>query len=175
MKKYGVPYYCKIDIEGYDAIAASTLQNTTYRPDFISVETECIGQDEKITEVESLKTLDTLKDLGYSKFKLVDQETLEVLSTKPFYNIDSGPDTLKKKIAKLMFNPEKKVNNIEQLKKEHNFNFAIYASGPFGDDLKGEWVDYPTAKRMLLMHRNDFFKNEKANNYSFWCDWHAKM
>ena len=178
MRKYGVPYYCKIDVEGYDAIAASTLLKTDYRPEFISVETECTGQDEILTDEQALKTLDTLRELGYKEFKLVDQNSLEVLSLKPFYNVHGPerPHTFIQKMSNRFFRkPEKNISNIEQLNRDHNFKFHLYATGPFGNELNGNWFGYQEAKQMLLMHRKDFFKNKAAKKYSFWCDWHAKM
>jgi FkbM family methyltransferase len=48
MHQFGIPYYCKIDIEGLDALAVNTLNNLEHKPTFISVETECLGADELI-------------------------------------------------------------------------------------------------------------------------------
>lgn len=76
--EYGTPFYCKIDIEGNDIIALQTMEKVSEKPLYISVETECIGEDEDIAGHE-LDTLNALYQLGYRKFKLVDQRTLTVL------------------------------------------------------------------------------------------------
>lgn len=59
--KYGTPYYCKIDIEGYDAKVLRTLQNSKSLPKFVSVE----------ATVGSFSSI--LEPLGYRNFKLVNQ------------------------------------------------------------------------------------------------------
>ena len=46
--EYGTPFYCKIDIEGNDIIALQTVEKVSEKPLYISVETECIGEDEDI-------------------------------------------------------------------------------------------------------------------------------
>src|SRR4051794_39311561 len=40
IERHGVPHYCKIDIEGLDAMAVLSLGERA--PEFISVETECL-------------------------------------------------------------------------------------------------------------------------------------
>jgi hypothetical protein len=178
MKSYGVPYYCKVDVEGYDALAAGTLLNSDFRPEYISLETECIGKDERIDDKKALETLDVLHKLGYTKFKLVDQSTLVILDSKQsFYGNKLKPKSWLQNIKVALgfenlafIDP---AGEISRIKKKFNYDFATYASGPFGKDLKGNWVDYESAKAILLFHREDYFKQKDVKNYSFWCDWHA--
>lgn len=59
--EYGVPYYLKIDIEGYDMMALKELQNCAVRPRFVSVEN---GQR---------PFLELFRNLGYRGFKFVNQ------------------------------------------------------------------------------------------------------
>jgi FkbM family methyltransferase len=174
MRKYGVPYYCKIDVEGFDALAAATLLNSGMLPEFISVETECVGDSEELNDAEALRTLDVLYSLGYNRFKLVDQSSLCVLDQQHFYNQKEQQGMFGKLTSMLSSNNRPTPGtNIERLKKKHGFDFALYSSGPFGNDLEGSWSDYETAKKILLMHRKDFFSNPAAARYAFWCDWHA--
>jgi FkbM family methyltransferase len=177
MKEHGVPYYCKVDIEGYDALAVSTLQNSNYRPVFISVETECLGDKEVIDDTKALETLVNLHNLGYNKFKLVDQKTLEVLTMEPFYGVKKTPPpfhrTFLDKVLGRNKVPPRIVPYFEQMRKKHNFNFPLSTSGPFGDQIEGEWTDFETASKILLFHRKMFFEQKGVSNYSFWCDWHA--
>jgi FkbM family methyltransferase len=177
MQEHGVPYYCKIDIEGYDALAVSTLKNSSFRPVFMSVETECIGDSEIIDDAKALETLVALHDLGYTKFKLVDQKTLEVLSEEHFYGVvKKVPVPERSTMDKLLGRnkiPPRVIPHFELMRTKHKFNFPVSTTGPFGDQLEGNWVDFETGKKMLLMHRKDFFAMKGVSNYSFWCDWHA--
>jgi FkbM family methyltransferase len=176
MREHGVPYYCKVDIEGYDALAVSTLKNSDYRPVFVSVETECIGDKEIISDEKALETLVNLHDLGYDRFKLVDQKTLEVLNDAPFYGVKRTlppppPRSIMDKI--LGRPPQKQLNHFEQMRKNHRYEFPVSTTGPFGNQLEGEWCDFETARKRLLFHRQMYFAQQGVPNYSFWCDWHA--
>ena len=83
MKTYGVPYYCKIDIEGYDRFAVESLLEL---PLYISVESECVAEGEILPDEEILASLNALSKAGYQKFKLVDQYSSNVLGyNKKFY------------------------------------------------------------------------------------------
>lgn len=170
IRKFGVPYYCKIDLEGYDNTALQTLKELEELPCFISVETECLGEGQVITEEETLQTLNSLYELGYNKFKLVDQRTLSVLQLHQKFYKDQPTTQLGKLNKYLAY----RVNLISRYDLKLNYTFPIGSSGYFGDDLKGEWVDYHTARKILLKHRDDYFKTNKTLSFGFWCDWHAK-
>jgi FkbM family methyltransferase len=58
---YGVPYYLKIDIEGWEYKCLSHLTEST-KPQFLSF------------EMNNISTIDFIKNLGYTKFKLIDQK-----------------------------------------------------------------------------------------------------
>ena len=174
-KKYGVPYYCKIDIEGNDIVALKTLSSLIDLPIYISVETECC-YDYEIAEIKKLDTLNYLYKLGYRKFKLVDQYTLTVLSNQDFYIDTRNMSSIDK--YKLYFKDshtyaKKLLDSSIRKDGKQKFNDIFKgSSGPFGKDLAGKWFDYNGAKELLLKHR-------KANSiimdkpYGFWCDWHA--
>jgi FkbM family methyltransferase len=181
-KTYGIPYYCKIDIEGYDELCLQTLAGSNILPTFISVESECVGENEVLRDEQALGTLNRLKELGYSKFKLVDQTSLEVLKKgEDFYSHAKMLKFRKPSLKTKIINKISKVLGIgtyttshrELLNKKFNHNFFIGSSGPFGNDLDGEWLDYDSARACLLKHRNDYFKLQNSISYGFWCDWHA--
>jgi|SRR6266851_5733245 len=67
MKEYGVPRYCKIDIEGNDLEALATLESLDEKPRFVSIESE------KREWYGLLKEFEVFEHLGYSKYKVVDQ------------------------------------------------------------------------------------------------------
>jgi FkbM family methyltransferase len=107
LKTYGVPYYLKIDIEGMDTVALSTLQKISERPKYISIESE------KVSWRRLLEEFRLLTDLGYKKFKIVNQ----ALVTFQKCPLPAG----------------------EGLYVDHTFPFE--SSGLFGTELPGEWMD----------------------------------
>lgn len=160
--KYGVPYYCKIDIEGNDIIALESLKDNVDLPHYISVETECLGDNSQPNDV-MFSTLDMLYELGYRKFKLVDQTTLSVLGIAPFYCKEATSMHYK--------DSNEYAKNI--LKEEGCFqNFFPNSSGPFGKDLRGIWSDYESAKSLIKFH-SKAQRKLGLEVWSFWCDWHA--
>jgi FkbM family methyltransferase len=170
MMKFGVPCYCKIDVEGYDKACLDTLSDIDEVPKFISVETECLGEFEVITDEQALATLNRLYGLGYSKFKLIDQATLNVLRPGSLFYTDSF---VKKILRERKYYVAR--SNRERLSKKHKYTFTFGSSGPFGDELEGRWLDYDTAKKTLLFHRNARMNSKKATRFGFWCDWHARL
>lgn len=73
IKQYGTPIYCKIDIEGNDGIALKSLFDVEEKPLYISCETECIG-NENPHIIDGLENIHILKELGYNKFFLKNQQ-----------------------------------------------------------------------------------------------------
>lgn len=67
LKKYGIPYYLKVDIEGMDLVCLKSLLNFEERPDYISIESEK-------KDFNKLKEEFVLfKKLGYDKFQIINQ------------------------------------------------------------------------------------------------------
>lgn len=128
IKEYGTPIYCKIDIEGADIIALESLKGIPERPKFISCETECLGNDRKedYLDYDGLDIIRCLKDLGYTRFFLHDEN----------YH--------KRGYREFLLDPEKEYNNwksydeiceeLKTLRKEHIFNnwydfwYDVYAT-----------------------------------------------
>lgn len=63
IRQHGVPYYCKLDIEGGEALFLGSINQRDLLPDFFS------------TECYSLEPIEQLYALGYRMFKLVDQNS----------------------------------------------------------------------------------------------------
>jgi FkbM family methyltransferase len=146
MEQYGVPFYCKIDIEGFDAVAVRSLLGTKSMPEYMSVETECLPHEDRFSEEGIFETLDVLKEAGYTKFKLIDQASGTCTS---WYN------------------------NKKVLEKRFGIPFVYSASGPFGEDTAGSWMSYETARETYLIQRRQYFSIEPNRRYSYWADWHA--
>lgn len=164
LEAYGVPFYCKLDIEGADARALTTLAGITAVPKYVSVETECVGDDERLSDEQALTTLRRLVEAGYHCFKLVEQNSLTVLDGRPFFG--AGSDST---------SAEPPMGHRQRLVGVHGFDFAPSSTGPFGEDLGGKWINYGEAEKLLLFHRNAFFRQPGVSTISFWCDWHAKQ
>ena len=81
--KYGTPFYLKIDIESYDTICLESLFKFKKLPQYISC------------EASSIKNIELLNSLGYSKFKLINQSwfhnpiniSLEKNILFPYFNL----------------------------------------------------------------------------------------
>lgn len=108
---FGVPHYCKIDIEGNDLEALKSLIDSKDRPPYISIESEKRDWNALLDE------LVTLRALGYSRFKIVDQSLIH-LQICP-HPAREGKDC------------------------EHVFEFG--SSGLFGEELPGRWLDFSEA------------------------------
>ncbi len=70
INRYGVPFYLKIDIEGGDRHVLRTLEGFTSRPKHISIESERAN----FADLES--ELKMLRDLGYDRFRAIQQTTV---------------------------------------------------------------------------------------------------
>jgi len=174
LREFGLPLYCKIDAAGHERVCLATLSSLPELPPFLSVQTECLGQGEVITEEAALATLRQLVSLGYRSFKLVDQSTLSVLHPERRFYFAKG--TAPEKLLWVIKRSATVMRQRRYLGRlQHRFQRG--ASGPFGEDLNGSWSDAADAAEMLLRHRRDFFGGNTANaarSFSFWCDWHAR-
>jgi len=105
--KYGIPYYLKIDIEGSDKACLKALFCFKQRPNYVSIESEKVVFDKLAQE------LALLEQLGYTKFKAVQQ-----------MGISSQPEP----------NPPREGAYA-------GYRFENGSSGLFGEDLPGKWKD----------------------------------
>jgi FkbM family methyltransferase len=98
--------YVKIDIEGADIMALKSLSNVKEKPRFVSLESEKIVWDKLLEE------FDILKQLGYCKFKIIDQSTIQNQQCP---------------------RPSREGDYID-------YKFEYGSTGLFGDELPGEWL-----------------------------------
>jgi FkbM family methyltransferase len=157
--EHGMPCYLKIDIEGSDLWAVSSLKQLKDRPQFISIETDVNSFRRLRGEIE------VLRSLGYERFKPVQQNT--IAGTRIESRARDGT----------MF--------------EHVFERG--ASGSFGDDLPGKWLDHKAilrayrliyAKYWTIGHLSPVYRwrlrsvqryLERAIGIAGWHDLHAKL
>jgi FkbM family methyltransferase len=107
IRRYGMPYYMKIDIEGADQACLRTLLQFHEKPAYVSMESEKV--DVRALERE----LDLLRELGYDRFKAVQQ-------ARPRTRIPPNPPREGRYVA---------------------HTFPVGSSGLFGRELPGEWMD----------------------------------
>jgi FkbM family methyltransferase len=121
--KFGIPYMVKIDIEGADDVVLQGLELLAEKPQYVSVEAEKTSYEGAKQQIQSLQ------DLGYRRFRIVQQDPI------PGSNLKT------------------RTRNGDRL----DYTFAIDASGPFGDDLAGPWLTADAAvaelKRISFLHR----------------------
>jgi FkbM family methyltransferase len=72
MKEYGIPRYCKIDIEGNDLEALASLESISEQPQFVSIESDKANWKRLIEEFE------TFEKLGFRKYKIIDQSLISM-------------------------------------------------------------------------------------------------
>jgi FkbM family methyltransferase len=173
--EYGIPWYCKVDIEGYDATAIGGLGGCQGRPAFISCEVagHPIGE---IAENNALlyEVLDALSARGYRQFKLVDQESFLVLDDDGHYDwLHRRPVRTRTKLERWMGMFTPRFNNRRWLLRRR-MPEAGSVSGPFGEGLAGEWASFGLTRKRMWRHFSDYYQYTKNKSFIFWVDVHAK-
>jgi FkbM family methyltransferase len=107
-RTYGVPFYLKIDIEGADSVVLEGLRQLEGRPRYISIEAE------KVDFARLVAELNALRDLGYHRFKAVQQARI----------------------------PGSRIATTTRRGRRLDYAFEDSASGSFGADLAGGWLSY---------------------------------
>ena len=67
LRRFGMPYFLKIDIEGCDTLCLEALRHFPSRPRYVSLESTKTSWDDLVAE------FDLLESLGYRRFKVVAQ------------------------------------------------------------------------------------------------------
>lgn len=173
LKKYGVPFYLKIDIEGFDYLCVDSLLLFPVKPKFVSCE---------LSDIEN--TLESLSASGYTKFKLIYQGALiplEIPASKEqrFYEFYNGLFMrLIRKIIRVLQFDRLFTWGYRRLTRNPKWDFSIGSSGPFGNDILGRWLNHDEVlhtyhvfksriaeKRIIALFRSNFYNN--------WVDLHA--
>lgn len=112
VREFGVPYFIKADIQGAEPFVLEALLEFDERPKFISISsgTDVVGAG-VLQHVRNVMKL--FSDLGYRKFKIIQQRDIE-LQKCPF--------------------PAREGSHVDYL-------FKHGQSGLFGEELPGEWMD----------------------------------
>jgi FkbM family methyltransferase len=179
MDRFGTPDVLKVDIEGNDRLCLEALSPNAL-PRFVSLESECTTAGVAGDAEEGLRTLMMLRDLGYRKFKLIDQLTFTSLALP---SLNRLLDSLARNV--LLEGPLSAVPGTYRLSRylmvkprlERRFGreFPLGSSGAIGSDMPGRWIGYAEAARAYRHYRARHFRNAAARHWSFWCDWHATL
>lgn len=129
VKKYGCPRYVKIDIEGADMLCINAIEQLEVRPKYVSLESS------KTSWFDLLNEFNTFERLGYTRFKVIDQQKHK--KNDNFKTIDG--------------------NVI-------NHTFVNGASGPFAENLKGEWL---TKRQAILKYVPIFILYKTVGDNTF--------
>jgi FkbM family methyltransferase len=135
IEAFGVPYYLKVDIEGYDKWAVLPSAQRKVKPQYISYENAHIH------------IFDELVSHGYQKFQLVNQSKVQ----------ESNGRLLGKEGLPL------------------RYEFSPGSSGPFGQDLAGEWLDVLHMRERLLAYQVERLEGLKKSLHGEWFDLHASL
>jgi FkbM family methyltransferase len=149
-EKYGIPYYIKIDIEGYDYFCLNDIPDSGEKPPYVSC------------EAVHVEWLDILMQKGYTKFKMINQ-------ADGFYPINL------KKEKNRYYPMYRHIRDGLELRARKLFKFKHLrsSSGPFGENTKGEWRTYEEIRKIYIdYHQGDL---KKAVNDVSWWDFHAAV
>lgn len=175
LTEYGIPNYLKIDIEGNDQLCVDALRGLSELPKYISVEAECVGDSAVLSDAQALSMLNSLHDVGYKGFKLVNQgggwTSLRSNSVAQFWlRLVTSAARGRLRVRGLSgiadrFTDSARIRTL-------GFDFFPGSSGPWGDDVPGGWMTFEEARSTYLRERRSFFSHRRPL-YSFWYDWHG--
>lgn len=106
LDEHGVPHYLKVDIEGADLLCLEALRDHDARPSYVSIESD------KRRWRGVVREFDLLRELGYRRFKVVNQEKV----------------------------PSQAVPTPAAVGRDTEWTFPMGASGLFGDEAPGRWL-----------------------------------
>jgi FkbM family methyltransferase len=140
---FGVPYYLKVDIEGADHYALEAIDPAD-NPEYVSF------------EILHLSDLLLLAGKGYSRFKVVDQDSLGMLPPPP-------PGLKAHLIRALKHTVARKGNGArhtggpdDPILVHEGYRFTRGCTGPFGEQAAGPWLTMEEAAYAWLAWRQRF-------------------
>jgi FkbM family methyltransferase len=149
VKKYGLPNYLKLDVEGAESHCLESLRSIGL-PEYISV------------EAEKLEYLLLLWELGYRLFKTVDQ--MRHNSRSPAFTNDTAFSRLAKQMCAYADRFRNRVFKV---------TFPRGCSGRIGESTAGSWHTFEeTAYDWLHLYFG--YKDRGSLSADSWYDFHAK-
>lgn len=149
LKKYGIPFYLKLDVEGAEALCLKCLPSFPL-PQYVSV------------EAEKLEYLQLLWQAGYREFTIVDQ--MRHNSNLPHF----GNETTVSRVAKqACWYADRFKNRFRRV------SFSRGCSGPLPAELNIRWQTFEEVAYDWLHLYFGYRKRGNLNPFS-WYDFHAK-
>lgn len=149
LKKYGVPYYLKLDAEGAEPHCLKHL-DPDHLPQYISV------------EAESLEYLELLWQVGYRQFKIVDQ-----MRHNSIFPDFSNDNLFSRSAKRACWYADRFKNRFGHVR------FPRGCSGPFGEETSGGWQTFEEVASNWLHMRQGHYHRGTLNRFS-WHDFHTK-
>ena len=160
LEEYGVPLYCKVDIEGNDRLCLSDL-NPLDVPMFFSIE---------MSHGDGAKDLELLHRLGYRKYKIISQVTwaqpLTLISYIEF-GLHRHP-----RVQTFIRDLDK---NLRGVTRDGNWEFCPGCSGTFGNKTQGRWLTYEKALAIWQILHDADIKYHAQGIGGNWFDIHASL
>jgi FkbM family methyltransferase len=139
VSQHGTPHYMKIDLQGQELTVLSLLKALASIPQHVSLNMAVwdniiikkIGSSSPTSEKMDftkvdfnslIRVLDTFTELGYAKFKVVQQATIPGMTIRTH-----------------------DLNGVQ-----FDYTFERHSSGPFGNEIAGKWVSYREAVELYL-------------------------
>jgi FkbM family methyltransferase len=177
LKKYGTPYYLKVDIEGNDAVCVDALHRIgNDLPHYISAE---LGDlDSYIAHFQAL---------GYTGYKVISQYNFLPLQWPPaeetryferWHRLLMSRNILSRTICKAL-GRERLWHNVLQSRRHGRWTFPEGSSGPFGEDTLGRWLTVQEVRDTFRYYTRLFEQRFSApfwttKGHSFWVDLHVR-
>lgn len=154
--RFGIPFFCKIDIEGNDELCLRGFRRDA-RPEFVSVEVPLIGTG--LTRgAGGRRLIELLTCLGYTRFKIISQVTYRQ-PNKAFAHVKA---TMPAPVSRWITAAQ----SLFRKRWDGDWRFLDGCSGPFGDVVPGGWLNSEDAAELS-------FSLEKNADLSDWWDIHA--
>lgn len=176
LKKYGMPYYLKVDIEGNDELCINSLKVGDDLPKYVSIE---LGDIYKLTE--------SFEALGYTGYKCVSQYNflpLQLPSAKDARRFEDWerPPMVRNQRAQANYDihgRERLWNRMPQGWLRGHWKFPKGSSGPFGEDTLGSWLTANEIRDTFDYYFHLFERRQPTpywtdKDYSFWVDLHVR-
>jgi len=175
LSEFGVPHYVKLDIEGNDRYCVQDLASVGKAlPTYLSWENDV---DSPIDWTHDRSTLRIAHELGYSRFKLIDQSTFGTLtkgiSVANFVDSAAWYAIRRRIPGARALGP--RLTHRGRLERRFQRRFPMGCSGPWGEDLPGAWLSFAHARATLDHFIGRHQSDPSRPTHSLWCDWHAAL
>lgn len=164
LKKYGIPYYLKIDIEGMDVVCLEALQDFEEKPAYVSMEAEK-GNFQKLQ-----KEFELLEKLGYATFQIINQANISSLQEPKDSKEGRFLDYEFEMGASGLFGSDMNRKWISKEKALSTYKSIFYSYKLWGDDSK--FKNYFVSEVLRKLY--SIYSGRPMHTLPGWFDTHAK-